>query len=190
MPSEMITSQAAAARLVDVTAPTIRTWIAKGHLPGPPWTPAQVTRASDQQQKWGRGSAAEHGTESRWRAGCDCRVCADGRNERAAAARNAKREERWRRIGPPFLDAIASGLRYSEALVEVGVTAQAVTEHRLRNEAFAKRLHEAFLAGRDDSIEHGTASAWRGGCRCTDCREHHDGAHGSPAGRASKIRTP
>ncbi len=78
---------------------TIRIWIDKGWLPPSTegWTAAQVRRAARSgRQVAGRGSLAEHGTESRWRAGCACEDCTAAHNDAERRRRAAARAEQWR----------------------------------------------------------------------------------------------
>lgn len=169
-----IVSLAAAARHAGVTPTTIRAWRERDWLPAPPWTPWQLDRAADRsRQRAGRGSTVEHG-ESRWRAGCRCDTCRTDHTAVSNSRREAARVEWWQSREQPLLDLLAGGAVYREALVEVGVTAQAVTAHRHRSPGFAERLDDALTAGRDETLEHGTARTWRQGCRCPECRAVHE----------------
>lgn len=165
------------ARHVGVTPPTVRAWVEKGWLTASgPWTTADARAAAARsRQRAGRGAVAAHGTASRWRAGCSCEACRAAHNAESRDMREAARVEWWADREAPLLEALAGGVPWREALAEVGATAQAVTAHRYRSPAFAAALDAALMEGRDQSLEHGTAGAWRAGCRCPECREYHEG---------------
>ena len=80
----------------------------------------------------------------------------------------------WQDREGPLLAEVAEGAPYGEVLRGHGVTAQAVTGHRRRSPEFARALDAALLAGRDPELSHGSATGWRAGCRCPECREHHE----------------
>lgn len=165
----------AAATAVGMTAPGLRQWIKKGWLPDGPWTAHQLHKALEKsRQTAGRGSQAEHGTTSRWRAGCNCDLCADAHNTEWRHHRERRRRAEWVGRDQALIDTLAGGTPYAEALAHHEVTAQAVTAHRRRDVDFAARLDAALLAGRDPGLGHGTSGAWRHGCRCPECREHHN----------------
>jgi len=182
MTTSRVTTFAAAARLVGVTPLTIRNWRKKGWLGEPPWTASQLTRASTRgRQSGGRGSEAAHGTASRWRSGCDCPDCNAAHNADLVVWRDARATDRWRPIEDDLCVALASGVPYRDALEQFEVSPTALTGHRRRNPAFAARIDEALMLGRDPDLDHGSASGWRHKCRCPECREHHDRtAHGGP----------
>lgn len=69
-------TRAAAARLAGVSAPTIAGWITKGWLPAaPPWTATALAEAKARASNSGPPFTAEHGSVSRYRAGCRCEPC-------------------------------------------------------------------------------------------------------------------
>lgn len=174
-----LTSRAAAAREAGVTPMTVSGWISKGWLTEPPWTPHQVAKAAERSTRTGRrGSSSEHGTPSRWRAGCPCEKCAAAHRADDAARLRTRRMAEWAEREPGLLADLAAGTRYSEALARAEVTAQAVTEHRRRDPGFAERLDQALMAGRDPGLDHGRPIAWRSGCRCPECRAEHERGRG------------
>lgn len=167
---------AGAARVARVTPATVRGWVAKGWLPkSGPWSVAEVRAAARRgRQRTGRGTTAEHGTASRWRAGCQCAACTAAHNEDTRARRAEARAQWWQDREGPLLAEVAEGAPYGEVLRGHGVTAQAITGHRRRSPEFARALDVALLAGRDPELSHGSATGWRAGCRCPECREHHE----------------
>ena len=82
--------------------------------------------------------------------------------------------ERWKSLTPQFLALLASGEAYGRAVELIGESVQGVQWHRTRDSGFAKAVDAALMVGRDASLEHGGATAWRRGCRCPECREHHE----------------
>lgn len=167
---------AAAARLAGVTPMTIRVWIRKGWLaPEGGWTATQLQKAAEAgRQTRGRGSEAEHGTTSRWRAGCPCDACTGAHNAAERRRREDVRVEQWRKIAGGLFSLLAAGEDYGSAIAAVGVTAPAVTAHRRRSTEFAANLDAALMAGRDPLLTHGTSTAWKTRCRCPECRNHHE----------------
>lgn len=128
-----------------------------------------------------RGSRwhAGHGTPARWRGnstrpGCRCPECAQAHLDDQAAYKHRTAMRWWETRGPDLCALLAAGRPYREALDEMETTAQAVTAHRRRDPAFAARLDAALHDGRDPTLDHGTATAWRRGCRCPDCRTEHE----------------
>lgn len=121
---------------------------------------------------------AQHGTPSRWRKGCRCDQCSRAHLDDQATYIHDTAMRRWIPLGPALCALLESGYIYRDALIQVGVTAQAVTAHRRRDPQFSARLDQALIAGRDDRLEHGTPSAWRSGCRCPDCRDYHEASRG------------
>ena len=167
---------AAVARYAGVTPPTVRQWIEKGWLKASgPWTAGAVDAAAQRsRQRAGRGPQSAHGTASRWRAGCHCVACVEAHNADSRQSREAARRQWWEEREAPLVEAIRQGTAYREVLTELGISAQAVTAHRRRSETFARALDAALLEARDERLEHGTASGWRAGCRCPECRAHHE----------------
>lgn len=166
---------AAAARLAGVTPATIRGWQQKGWLPAPPWTKAQIGRATTKgRQVAGRGSEAPHGSASRWRAGCSCQACADAHNTDIRTRRADAASASWATIADGLCGAFAAGTPYREALDTYGVTPSALSGQRRRDPDFAARVDEALTDGRNPDLAHGPASGWRNGCRCPECRADHD----------------
>lgn len=177
MSAVQLRSYAEVARHVGVSSRTVQDWAAKGWLSGAgPWSAADARAAAARsRQRGGRGPSAAHRSASRWRAGCRCAECRAAHGEATKITREAARAAWWESREAPLLEALAGGARWADALAVVGATSPAVTGHRRRSVEFAAALDAALLEGRDPAIEHGTASAWRAGCRCPECREHHEG---------------
>ena len=77
-------------------------------------------------------------------------------------------------LGPQLCELLAAGARYGDAGHQVGATTREVAAYRRRDPAFAARLDAALIEGRDPDVAHGTSVGWGTGCRCPDCREHHE----------------
>ena len=173
--AERVSSYAAAARTLGVTAATIRLWVQKGWLPQGPWTHHQLSKAATKsRQALGPGSTAEHGTTSRWRAGCDCDACRTAHNTDITARRNAARAATLAPILDELLERLAAGDDYGRALADLGTNGNLIGGHRRWDPDFARQLDDALMTGRDPNLRHGTASGWRARCRCPECREHHE----------------
>ncbi|MFC8454405.1 hypothetical protein [Kitasatospora sp. NPDC057223] len=46
---------------------------------------------------------------------------------------------------------------------------------RRRDETWHRDIDAALPTGRNPDLAHGTEGAWKGGCRCPDCRTAHHG---------------
>lgn len=175
-----VTSRYEVARRAGVPMATLRQWFADGLLPErPPWTVRQI-REAEFAARGGvrRGPRKGHGTYARWRYGCDCDDCCAARRVHVNEIRQAAAFARWETLGPRLCELVAAGAGYGDAVEAIGVTWQAVIAHRRCDPAFAARLDAALMQGRDPDVPHGTHMGWRTGCRCPDCRAHHE-AHRS-----------
>lgn len=168
-------SYAAAARLLGITPATVRSWVRDGRLPEQPWDPNDLrARAAEIVPATPRSNAADHGTPSKWRSGCDCPACTHAHNADLAGWRADRRTTQWAPLVRPFLDDVAAGTPYATAVDRIGMTVQAVTAHRRRDPEFARQLDQALLEGRDPTVAHGTPAGWKAPCRCPECRAHHN----------------
>lgn len=173
--NRLISTYKAAARVVGVSPPTIKAWVSKGWLTAPPWSRESLFNASEQgRQRQGRGSTAPHGTPARWRHGCQCSLCKAANAQDTKTYHREQRHKWWANRKGPLVQAILDGASYRQALTEIGVTAQAVSAYRKLNPAFAEDLDNALILTRDPALAHGTHYAWRQGCRCPECRTHHN----------------
>jgi DNA-binding transcriptional MerR regulator len=170
-----VSSMRAAARIVGVSAATIRRWVNLGTLPTGPWTQTQLKRAGQKSASVRRGvTTAEHGTLSRYRAGCECDICTAAHIAETRASLERRRRAEMNTVEPELLTRLSRGDAYRDVLDALEITAQLVTAHRRRDEAFSARLDRALLEGRRDDLNHGTGLAWKVGCRCPECRSHHE----------------
>lgn len=168
-------SLAQAARFFEVTPTTVRRWITEGSLAcTPPWRAVDLQKAADAQTPYltRRGVRSEHGSLSRFRAGCRCRKCRDTKNAEDRKVLRAKRMKEWEALGPALIGQVEAGVSLQDALVECDITAQALTEHRLRDPKFKAMLDLVLLDMRDSGVPHGTSRGWKTGCRCPECREY------------------
>lgn len=173
--AELVFSQRQAANAIGAAATTVSQWVRTAKLGPPPWTLTELRQVAASMRQT-PGLRSEHGTVSRWRAGCDCRRCtkahlAELRTRRARASGN---DYDWTKLAPLILKAIAAGGRYSDVLDRLGVTSRAVTAYRVHHPQFAQKLDQALMQGRDETITHGCDRSWRAGCRCPECRQYHD----------------
>lgn len=139
-----------------------------------PWTPNQLESAASRGLRAAQGTRTSHGTVSRYSAGCRCKACHDAHLHDLKVRRAARRDRFWSpdRVDA-LLTALAAGTAYRDAAEAAGVTPQAITKRRLRNDFFSRRLDAALRDGRDPHLPHGTHKAWQVGCRCPECRDHH-----------------
>lgn len=117
---------------------------------------------------------ADHGTTNRWRTGCRCEPC------RAAHSGDSQQQRRTAMVAlsDPVADQLfadlAAGVPLRDAALQHGLTSHQVYGRATWDTAWAARLDAAQREGRDPTLEHGTATAYRHGhCRCPDCRATH-----------------
>lgn len=73
-----------------------------------------------------------------------------------------------------LLEMLRLGAALPDAAQQVGLTPQAVFGRAQWDRAWALRLDDALLAGRDPDIRHGTDHSYKQHrCRCPDCRAAH-----------------
>ncbi|WP_156150392.1 helix-turn-helix domain-containing protein [Gordonia sihwensis] len=180
--SALLPTMSAAGRHVGVDHGVIRHWIKIGLLPAVEggWRPEDVEAAHQRWTPIVRRPVVECGTVAGWRvAACrdeDGRRCAACRAAHNNASRELRREHRaeyWaERVDAPC-ELLADGGTYTDVLEQLEITAQAVTGQRSVDPVFAARIDAALMQGRDPSLPHGSALAWKAKCRCPECREHH-----------------
>ena len=167
-----VSSYRRAAQAAGVSAHTLASWVKSGLLPEPPWTLEELAEATSSPES-SRLSAA-HGTASRWRAGCSCPDCKQAhtvdirQRHRDLADARFPVEQRTQ-----FLELLARGLGFAEALDALGLTARTVWGSARRDEQWRRHLEETLMATRRTDLKHGSKAAFRAGCRCGDCRKSH-----------------
>lgn len=167
---DLITSYAAAARKAGVSARTISDWVTRGVLSAPPWTRRELTAAARKRTAT-KPQSAEHGTASRWRAGCDCDACRDAHNRDSRDRRRAGRGDALAETWPLLLEAVAAGVPLGQACANVGLAAASLGRVLRPHPDLRAQLDAALMDGRDPDTDHGTQGAYRAGCRCPECRE-------------------
>lgn len=126
----------------------------------------------DQAARRPTGSPLDHGTESRYsHRGCRCDLC---RKAHADYQRGNRRLARTvDRSIIVLCGLLGTGVPYSEALDQAGISHQYVTAGRHMNPKIADVVDAALIKGRDPRIPHPSTRGWESGCRCPDCREWH-----------------
>lgn len=106
-------------------------------------------------------------------AGSRCEPCRVARIEPDRRRKKAIAAARFPpRVREQLAARLAAGEHLTDVCADLDVTQQRVHGWRYRDEAWAERLDEALMAGRDPELEHGTHGAYRHGrCRCPECRE-------------------
>ena len=162
------------AEIAGVATITVGGWIKAGKLPNTgPWSDLQIAHASGISRGGSpRGAVSEHGTASRWRFGCRCDECRRAHNAETTRSRGPNVD--WATVAPVLVEALTRGSSYRQAVEGAGVTTQAITRHRKRDQEFAAAIDSALRAGRDPALAHGSHGGWRAGCRCPECRTYHD----------------
>jgi len=165
----------AAGAAVGVLPTTVRRWIDRGLLnPDPPWTVSDLQLLRYRAVSAGRrmGSQADHGTLTRYTAGCSCREC-----RAASAARQRRREAAKTEAGlaadarARIVELVNQGQLLKDAAATVGVTARKVLRTMDRHPEWGVELRAALNAHRPPDWAHGQRSAFRAGCRCDECLE-------------------
>ena len=162
----------AAAGIAGVTVATVQWWLAQKLLSAPPWSIDELRAVADTRLP-ARPRGVAHGTDECWRAGCTHQDCRDAHRAAIETRRDTHRES----VFPPgtrqrLLTLIADGVAFDDAVDEVGVTGYVVWGRALKHPDFRAALDDALTAGRDPSLPHGTAAAYRRGkCKCPDCRD-------------------
>lgn len=163
----MIRSYREAARLLGSSASRIEGLVRRGRLPPPPWREVDLRKAGEV----GR-VRSEHGTVSRWRAGCDCDQCSDAHNTEIREMRRDRREEMLAEVWPGFLADLRSGVLYREACEDFGLPPTGLRRMIRHSPELVSQLDDALMEGRDPDLRHGAATAYRRGCRCPECAEY------------------
>lgn len=113
-----------------------------------------------------------HGTASRWRTGCTCDRCRAAHTRDTTSRHRRLRDEQFPEDARAvMLDQVAAGARLPDAVPD-GVSVGMVWGRCRRDESFARALDRALTLGRDATLAHGTASAYRV-CSCPECRRAH-----------------
>lgn len=174
--TEMIQTYRRAGQLLGIAPATVRNWVRGGRLPAPPWSAEEIEDADRTIENRGqeRGISSQHGTADRWAAGCTCGECRAAHSEDTGRRRRRQRAAWWSEREGILVEGLASGPPYQDALEAAGVSWQAITRWRKADSGFAERVDAALMEGRPD-VNHGRAAGWRGGCRCPEFREYHEG---------------
>ncbi len=170
---QLVTSQREAARLLDMRPSSIFHWRRSGKLGPAPWTLKELLavkhRADAPPRR--RGVTTAHGTLSRVGAGCNCPDC---RAASAAFQKERERREAERRFPPDsraaLVELLDQGTPFKEAIAQIGVRAHQVWGRARSDPAWGAQLQATIDRARPADINHGRQSAYRLGCRCSDCR--------------------
>jgi hypothetical protein len=170
---ELVTSQRQAARLLNMRPSSVFYWRQIGLLGPAPWTLAEllaVKHRADAPRR-SRGVKAEHGSLSRAGAGCTCPPC---RAASAALQRERERLEAGRQFQPEkrvaLLELLSQGMRLMEAAAEIEVSPQQIWGRARSDPAWGAELQATIDRARPTDVGHGRQSAYRQGCRCSECR--------------------
>ena len=148
-------------------------WVRSGKLGQAPWTLAELLAVKHRADALPRrrGVTAAHGTLSRVGAGCNCPDC-----RTASAAFQKERERREaERLFPPnkraaLLALLNQGVPFKSAVAKVGVRAHQVWGRAHSDPAWGDELQATIDRARPADVHHGRQSAYRLGCRCSECR--------------------
>jgi hypothetical protein len=114
---------------------------------------------------------AAHGTLSRVGAGCTCPDC---RAASTAFQRERERQEAEKQFPSEkratLLGLLDQGILFMQATVEVGVRPKQVWGRARSDPAWGAELQAILDRARSTDIVHGRQSAYRRGCRCSECR--------------------
>ena len=124
-----VTSVRQAAAVCNVSPPVVRGWLSLGLIPGPPWTRVQLLEVRDLTDPEGRrrGNRGDHGTMTRWNAGCSCIRCRQFQCDTARARGRARAQQRLPvEMRQQLLDAIYDGQPFRTVLRDLGLTSNQV----------------------------------------------------------------
>jgi predicted component of type VI protein secretion system len=162
-----------AAAVTGLTPSTVREWVTTGELSPPPWTVEELATVRDRHARHQRvrGTAADHGTNRRFDAGCSCALCRNAHRQAVTRAEHAAANRRF----PPaardrLLRLIVAGMLFGPAVRQLGLTPGVVWGRCQWDPDWATHLTAALDAVRPAGLPHGRQRAYRAGCRCTDCR--------------------
>ena len=82
-----------------------------------------------------------------------------------------RREEFWAGKEASLIEKLMVPSEYQQILGEVGVTRQAIRERQRVDKQFSEAVESALMSGRPSLHQHGTATSYRTGCRCTECAD-------------------
>lgn len=169
--TKKITTWREAAQLTGLTHAALRQRVQRGHLNGPPWAQHELEGILNRQADGARhGARSAHGTISRWSSACDCDSCKEAH---LASLRDYRRQRSIDELTPvreQVLNIFRSGGTWSDVFAETGLSQQRLHGIASWNKHWKRDLDRALMEGRDPNLKHGTASAWKSGCRCPECR--------------------
>lgn len=88
-------------------------------------------------------------------------------------------------IADDLMTALAAGGHITTVCDTLGVTVQSVRGRAAWDPAWSRRLDQALMDGRDESLPHGTPSTYARGCRCPECLHAHRDQAGQSDPRSS-----
>lgn len=169
---EQFTSAAAAGRYLGRSRNTISRLIADGTLPPLPLSKDDLDSIRDVLLESGHvGATSPHGSMSRWAYGCRCEECTAAKSRESDEYIRQRREEFWAGKEAPLIEKLMVSSEYQQILGEVGVTWQAIRERQRVDKQFSEAVESALMSGRPSLHQHGTATSYRTGCRCTECAD-------------------
>jgi hypothetical protein len=148
--------------------------LAEDRPAGPaPWTVAELLAIKHRPDAPNRrrGVRAAHGSLSRVGAGCTCPDCLEAS---AAWQRERERREAERQFPPEkraaLIELLSQGMWFKQAAAQIGVSPKQIWGRARSDPAWGAELQATIDRARPTDIVHGRQSAYRRGCRCSECR--------------------
>jgi hypothetical protein len=170
---QLATSQRQAARLLNMRPSSVFYWRRIGLLDPAPWTLAEllaIKHRADAPNRH-RGVKAAHGSLSRVGAGCTCPECLAAS---AAWQRERERREAERQFPPEkraaLIELLSQGMWFKQAAAQIDASPKQIWGRARSDPTWGAELQATIDRARPTDIVHGRQSAYRRGCRCSECR--------------------
>ena len=174
-----VTTKVEAAAILGITPSGVADRVRRGIMKPGPWTRRYLESLGA--PLGNAGPRSEHGTDVRWWGGCRCAACTAAHSTRFREDRRRHSLEVLGEHRADVLEMLAGGASFEHVEDVTGLSQQRLHGIAAWEPVWRAELDAALMAGRDPGRPHGTARAYRLGCRCPECREAKQAARNRAA---------